>query len=242
MVNSAIAGRLESGDVRDPREGSENRSEILAFFCGGVDLPQKNRDPDRFFAVAFCFRITRHNFDLQSPVRMVMPLVESPALIGPLAVGGLLPARGSFMLDFVFLATFLIVLALAVSIYLVKAKRAYTLHGRLQVVLFAVLVVAVAAFEIELQFFTKWRELAQPSPYYASGWVDRILAVHLCFSIPTPLLWLATVVLGLRWFGWSAIPNRHSRKHRVLGWISTVFMVLTTSTGWLFYYLAFMAV
>jgi hypothetical protein len=50
-----------------------------------------------------------------------------------------------------------------------------------------------------------------------------------------------TVVLGLRWFGWSAKPNRHSRKHRVLGWISAAFMLMTTVTGWVFYYTAFVA-
>ncbi len=170
-----------------------------------------------------------------------MTLLADSWFVTPLAAAGFLPARGSFMLDFVFLATFVIVIVLGFSIYLVKARRTYRWHGRIQVALFAVLVVAVAAFEIELQFFTKWRELAQPSPFYASGWVDRLLAVHLCFSIPTPLLWLVTVILGLRWFGWSATPNRHSKKHRVLGWISAVFMALTTSTGWVFYYVAFMA-
>lgn len=165
----------------------------------------------------------------------------APCWTSPLLGAGILPARGSFMLDFVFLATFLIVLVLAYSIYLVKVKRAYRLHGRIQVILLAVLLVAVAAFEIELQFFTKWRELAQPSPYYPTGWVDRILIFHLCFSVPTPFLWLATAGLGLRWFGWQAVPNEHSGQHRVMGWLSTVFMGMTTSTGWVFYYVAFMA-
>ncbi len=145
------------------------------------------------------------------------------------------------MLDVVFMATFVVLLAMSASIYLVKVRRNFRLHSRIQLALFVILVITVAAFEIELQFFTNWRELAGPSPFYASGWVDRVLAVHLCFSIPTPILWLVTVVLGLRWFGWNARPNRNSRRHRFLGWTGAVFTALTTITGWIFYYLAFVA-
>jgi hypothetical protein len=145
------------------------------------------------------------------------------------------------MLDIVFLATFAVLVAMSISIYLVKRRRRYRLHSRIQLILFVILMITVTAFEIELQLFTDWRKLAAPSPYMASGWVDRILAIHLCFSIPTPLLWLAAVVLGFRWFGWAAEPNANSRKHQVLGWTCAVFTALTTVTGWIFYYMAFVA-
>jgi hypothetical protein len=145
------------------------------------------------------------------------------------------------MIDVVFLATFAIVVALAYSIFLVRVKRRHRAHARLQMVLCAVLVVAITAFEIDLRFFSDWRALARPSPYYASGWVDRWLAVHLIFAVPTPLLWLATLFLGVRWFGWDATPNRHGVRHRRLGWVSAAAMAMTTLTAWVFYWVAFAA-
>jgi hypothetical protein len=173
--------------------------------------------------------------------RIFMPLsiLESPTLPGPST--GFLPTRGSIMLDFVFIATFAIVVAMALSIYLVRVRRQYRWHSRMQLALGIILILAITAFEIDLRFFTDWRSLARPSPYYDSGWVDRWLAIHLCFAIPTPLIWIVTTVLAIRWFGWDARPNRHSRKHRRFGWVGAVAMTLTTATGWVFYYVAFIA-
>ncbi len=145
------------------------------------------------------------------------------------------------MLDVIFLATFAIVVVMAISIYLVRFRRKYKLHARIQVALCVVLLVAITAFEIDLRFFTDWRSLARPSPFYDTGWVDRCLLVHLCFAVPTPLLWLATIILALRWFGWNAVPNRQSANHRILGRVSAIAMVMTTVTGWAFYYMAFVA-
>ena len=156
-------------------------------------------------------------------------------------LAAILPTRGSIMLDVIFLATFAIVVVMAISIYLVRFRRKYKLHARIQVALCVVLLIAITAFEIDLRFFTDWRSLARPSPYYESGWVDRCLFVHLCFAVPTPLLWLTTIVLALRRFGWEAVPGRHSANHRILGRVAASAMIMTTFTGWAFYYLAFAA-
>ena len=158
-----------------------------------------------------------------------------------IASTGILPARGSLMLDVVFLATFAIVIAMSFSIYLVRVRRKYRTHARIQIALGLILIVAITAFEIDLRFFTDWRSLARPSPYYATGWVDRWLIIHLCFAIPTPLLWIAAIWLAVRWFGWDPRPNRHSKKHRVLGRLAAGAMTMTTVTGWIFYYVAFAA-
>jgi uncharacterized membrane protein YozB (DUF420 family) len=165
-------------------------------------------------------------------------------LVEPIATAvrstGLLPTRGSLMLDVVFLATFAIVAFLAISIYVVR-RRQYRLHSRIQLTLAIVLIVAITAFEIDLRFFTDWRSLARHSPYYESGWVDRWLAIHLCFAIPTPLIWIAAIGLAVRWFGWDPRPNLHSLKHRRIGWLAAGAMAMTMATGWVFYYVAFVA-
>ena len=154
----------------------------------------------------------------------------------------LLPTpRGSLMLDFVVAAMFGILLLLALSIYLVKVRRSYLLHKRLQIGMALVLLVAVAAFEIDVQFFTKWEDLAEGSPYNDSGVVMASLIVHLCFAVPTPLLWAYVIVQALRKYPCPPTPGAHSRAHKRLGWIATIGMALTAVTGWIFYYLACIA-
>ena len=84
---------------------------------------------------------------------------------------GFLGTRASIMLDVVFLAMFAVIPAMALSIFLVKFRKQYTLHKRLQLVLGAVLLVAVVAFEIDMRFITDWRQRAAESPY-ADDWVN----------------------------------------------------------------------
>ncbi|MDG2012266.1 MAG: DUF420 domain-containing protein [Pirellulaceae bacterium] len=153
--------------------------------------------------------------------------------------GGFLPTRGTFMLDFVFIAMFLIVLILGVSIFLVRKKRLFRLHKRIQLLTAAILLAAIIAFEIDVRFFTQWQELAKPSRFYEQGWVHWALGVHLVFAIPTPFIWIYTIVMALKNFATDPQPNNYSPKHKFWGWVSTVFMVLTAATGWVFYLMAF---
>ena len=52
-------------------------------------------------------------------------------------------------------------------------------------------------------------------------------------------LWIATIVLALKRFGKNPQPGPHSRVHSLLGWASTIDITLTSVTGLLFYYMAF---
>jgi hypothetical protein len=149
--------------------------------------------------------------------------------------------RGSLMLDFVVVAMLGIVLLLALSVYLVRVRRKYTLHKWLQIGIALVLLVTVVAFEIDVQFFTKWEKLAEHSPYYKSGVVTGALVVHLCFAVPTPLLWLYAIVRALRNYPSPPRPGPHSKSHKRAGWAATIGMLMTAITGWIFYYLACVA-
>lgn len=155
---------------------------------------------------------------------------------------GFLSTRATFMLDFVFVAMFVVVPVLSFSVGLVKFRRRYTWHKRIQIGLAVILLVAVTAFEIDLNYITKnWRPLAEPSPYFATGWVDRWLWIHLAFAVPTPLLWLFVIVQALRKFPRPAAPAAYSRRHATWGWLATATMALTAVTGWIFYWVAFAA-
>lgn len=155
---------------------------------------------------------------------------------------GFLPARGSLMLDFVALAMIAVTIVMLCSLYLVRYKRWIKAHRWIQVITAAVLLLAVLAFEIDVRFFTKWRELAQPSPYYASGIVDGSLWIHLAFALPTPFLWGGIIYQAHKNYQRAEVADKQFwQRHRWHGRIGTAMMLMTAITGWAFYWLAFVA-
>lgn len=159
---------------------------------------------------------------------------------------GFLGNQASFMLDFVVVALVLIVPILLYSLYAVKVQRKYQLHKSLQLLLGVVLLVAVVAFEIDLHLIQGgWqnvvakREVPLTADQLAT--VHTLLRIHLIFAASTPFLWVATIVLALRHFPSPVTPGRHSRLHKLLGWLSAGDITLTSVTGLIFYYAAFVA-
>ena len=158
---------------------------------------------------------------------------------------GFLGTRGSLMLDVVFLAMFAVLPLLALSIYLVKRKK-YALHKTINLILGIVLLIAVLAFEVDMRFFTDWEILAEKSPYFhpEAKWTSVVglaLIIHLCFAIPTLLLWIYVIVQALRKFPSPPLPGDHSRSHIQFAKLAAGGMFMTALTGSVFYYLAFVA-
>ncbi len=179
------------------------------------------------------------------PARRLDSEREEKRIVTVVLLGdGILGTRGSIMIDFVFLAMFAVVPIMAISIYLAKVRRQLDWHRRIQLILGAVLAVAVTAFELDMRLFTDWQALAAPSPYFQAGswclvWVS--LAVHLCFAIPTTLLWVFVIVQALRHFPTPITPNAYSVKHIFWARLAALGMLMTAVTGWGFYWLAFVA-
>lgn len=159
---------------------------------------------------------------------------------------GFLGYPTTFMLDFVVCALALIVPVLLWSLWLVKFRRHYVAHKRLQIVLGIVLLVAVSAFEVDVQMVHGgWENIVakqQLSPDALTTKINDVrpwLLVHLVFAVTTPFLWIVTMTLALRRFKSPPEPGTHSRIHKALGWASTIDITLTSVTGLLFYYVAF---
>jgi len=93
-------------------------------------------------------------------------------------------------------------------------------------------------FELDMRI-NGWRHMAEPSPYYET-WVFPALIIHLCFSIPTLALWSYTIFMALK-HSIDKQSNPSRLKHKRLGYISSFGMLGTAVTGWIFYWLAFMA-
>ena len=148
------------------------------------------------------------------------------------------------MLDIVFLAMLLVVPVLLWSIWQVRGRQRYSLHRQVQLLLAMVLMGTVLAFEIDMRFFTDWETEAADSPYYsAESWngVWTALTVHLCFAVPTLVIWVMVVVRALRGFEKPPSPGKHSVSHKRWGRIAVVGMTGTAVSGWIFYWMAFVA-
>src|SRR5262245_29402362 len=144
-------------------------------------------------------------------------------------IHGFLGSRGSLMLDVVFLAMFVVVPVLGASIYLVKYRRQYALHKRLQLLMASVLLVAVLLFELDIRL-NGWEERASPSPYFdpAHKWscpAGVSLIIHLSFAVPTLVLWIVVVAQALRKFSRPPLPGLHSRWHKRWGMIAAIGML-----------------
>jgi putative membrane protein len=162
----------------------------------------------------------------------------------PIMSNGFLGYNATFMLDLVVCALVLVVPILAASIFLVKAEKSYIWHRRLQLLLAGVLLFAVAAFELDVQVVHHgWQNIvhrARPEIAPADfDFIRKVLYVHLLFAISTPFLWAVTISLALPRFGNPPAPSAHSRWHKRLGWTSAIDLAMTSVTGLVFYYFAF---
>lgn len=158
---------------------------------------------------------------------------------------GFLPfSRATVMFDVVAVALVGFLPALVWGVTLAK-RGDFIRHKRVQVTLGVVLLVTVALFELDVQiakfrFEGGWRELTVSSPYHGPP-IDRLLRVHLVFAVVTAVLWTITILQALMTFPNPPSPGPYGRNHKVLGWASTIGMFATSMTGWIFYYMAFVA-
>jgi putative membrane protein len=156
---------------------------------------------------------------------------------------GFLGYHTSFMLDAVVVALVLVVPVLLFSLFSVKIRRQYVLHRNLQLFLAAALLLAVCAFEVDLHLIQGgWENVVRKGPSLSAeqlSLIQRVLRIHLVFAGSTPILWGVTIAFALARFPRQPHPNAHSRLHSVLGWASTVDLVMTSVTGLIFYYVAF---
>lgn len=158
---------------------------------------------------------------------------------------GFLGFKTSFMLDAVVCALVAVVPALLYSIYLVKFRQQYALHKKMQLILGVALLLTVSAFEVDLRMQGGWenvvakREVPLSTEEYS--FVRKILWIHLVFAISTPFLWAFTIGYALKRFPKPPLPGDHSPLHKKLAWASTIDITMTSVTGLIFYYFAFVA-
>ena len=160
-------------------------------------------------------------------------------------LSGFLPGRASLSLDLIVVAMLFVLVALGFSVYSVRWRYRYRRHKFIQLATAASLVMLLLLFEVDIHFIDDWTLRADASPYFEAatrtGLVVYALAVHLVFATTTLVLWLVVIGAALTKFPAPPCAGDHSRFHRRWGRIAAIDMVLTTLTGWFFYWLAFVA-
>jgi len=165
---------------------------------------------------------------------------QPPAPVMLPGIDGFLGTRASFGMDFVLVGLVALLPVLAWSIHLVRARRDFAAHKRLQLVIAAALTAAIVVFEIDVRLISDWKIRAAPSPFWPVG-VGTALAVHLVFAVSSFVLWVWVVWEAWRRFPVPPEPGGHGARHRVMGRLAAIDLVLTAVTGGVFYWLAFVA-
>jgi len=124
--------------------------------------------------------------------------------------------RAGFFVDLFGLVFVLILPAMAVAVALVRNGNVRA-HARIMVTCFVLFLVAVLAFEIDVQ--TSQQDVTVPL---------GILGFHLCFAVPCLALWIRQVVTAKR-------ATTEPARHRTRGKLLFGLLSLTVGTGiWLY--------
>jgi putative membrane protein len=153
---------------------------------------------------------------------------------------GFLPySRSGFMMDLVVVAMAVVLPILTWSLYLVRVKKQYEKHAKIQLFLATSLLLVVVLFEIDVRL-NGWVQFAKISSYY-NTWLFPVMWFHLVIAVSTTLLWGVTVWTAIKNFPTPARPNGFSGFHKKIAMTAAIGMYMTASTGWIFYYMAFVA-
>ena len=153
---------------------------------------------------------------------------------------GFLPfSRASFSLDLIAITMLLIIPVMTYSFYLARLKKNYRHHKKIQMTLAIGLIIVIVLFELEIRLFG-WDQYARNSPFYHS-WLFPLLSVHVCIATATFLLWIITIYKALKFFPVPPKSTTYSFSHKKIARWSAGLMYLTAVTGWLFYWMAFIA-
>lgn len=147
--------------------------------------------------------------------------------------------RAPLMIEIVSLAMILLGPLTALGAQLAK-KGHWLIHKRIMSTVGLILLISVTLFEIQIRSFG-WRDAAKESPYFET-WVFPALWIHLPIAIVTSIAWILTMREAIMTFALKPRPHGTlGAKHKFFGKIAVLGTQLTWLTGWIFFYLAFMA-
>jgi hypothetical protein len=121
----------------------------------------------------------------------------------------------------------------------VKRERAYTVHKRIQLYMFLILLFVVLLFEYDMMQHGGIFEMVKGSAYEGKFFLNFMIYFHTFLSITTSIIWTLLIILSLIKFEKPPRPNKFSRTHKLLGKIGMWDMALTCVTGLILYVYGF---
>lgn len=152
-------------------------------------------------------------------------------------LGGLFPTT-TWIIDLVS-ASFLILTPVLIWSWLRARQGAYTLHRNAQVILFAVLLVVVILFELDLRSLGGIFKAVEQSRFAGAAWLNGLIYFHTLCAVSTSLLWILLIAISLWKFPRPPKPNSFSKWHIIFGRIGMADMLLSAVTGVILYFAGF---
>lgn len=156
---------------------------------------------------------------------------------------GFLPTsrESTLVFDVLSLWTLGLVAVLTWSFYVVRYKGGYSLHKTLQLYLTGALVFALFWHAVNPWLDPLWLDRVLQSPYQQRGLLAPALLIHRVISYVCCVAWLWTVVYALHGFASPPTPGKFSRDHTRVALLAAASVYATALTGWIYYWMAFVA-
>ena len=154
---------------------------------------------------------------------------------------GFLGTRADILIDIVTLSFIVILPVLVISWWLVRSKKDYSNHRRIQLYLGIALGVVVAIFEYDLSTSGGIFELTKGSQYEGTALLNWTIYIHTMFAVASSVIWAGLIIMSLIKFGKPPQPNAFSGKHRFWGRTGMVVMIMAGVTSPPLYYFGFVA-
>lgn len=129
---------------------------------------------------------------------------------------GFFGTRADVLMDVVFVSTLATPFVVAWGIRFAR-QRDFRRHRAVQTTLLAVLLVAVALFEVDLRLSGGSGSLMKGSSYAGTGLLRGVLLAHVLANVVTFFTWLVLVVKSWRRFETPELPGTWGATHRRLG-------------------------
>lgn len=142
---------------------------------------------------------------------------------------GFLGTRAPFFMDAVTLIVAFLPLLVASAIYLAKAKK-YKLHSYAQLFIFVFSVIVLGYFETGVRMVGGFEAFMQKSGV-SHNYAFVVLVFHIAISIITLIVWAIAITMSKKLL--------KQNKHKKIGMLTFLGVVLTSLTGIWVYFLLF---
>ena len=150
---------------------------------------------------------------------------------------GFLGTKAPFFMDFVTLIVALLPLLVGVAISFAKNKN-YTLHARVQWLIFIVSVIVVSYFEYGVRLGGGYETFVQ-NTHVSHNYLFTVLVVHIIISVLTLGIWASTLFRARSDASQGGLPGSYSLSHKKAGMRTFIGITLTSLTGIWVYLLLF---